>query len=256
MLTRVMRAATRQPSATWGTEVEDTHVDPQDREVVQALLGMGCSFEDSRRAAEAVRGGGRTPPQVKIARALDWIATPRFGDEAAHQDQGGLDVRTNLGLAIDRILERTFQLQTCILLARGGQEMSPVPESITVLDEYVQRFGSVVVQCEQIGRPTNAMTSVRLVGYPVTLTRWEPFKPVGRLHSPIGWPTWKSGTAEWNGARYSRSLGSLGDFNPPIEMMAAGSPSHKILNNLVARMHNMLDGFVDNEEEVRRHNVA
>ena len=47
--------------------------------------------------------------------------------------------------------------------------------------------------------------------------------------------------------------GDLGDFPPPLEMQSeavAGAPAHVQLAHLEARVHNMLEGFVDNEDEV------
>ena len=128
-------------------------------------MGLGVSLDQARQAAKATRSA-RASLQTRVGRALDWVNVPNH----ASDDGGtGMDVRQNLGLVVDTVYDRTFQLQTGILLAAGNQEMSPVPESITMLNEYKERFGDVVVQCEQAGAPTNAVQSVRLVGYPVSI---------------------------------------------------------------------------------------
>jgi hypothetical protein len=164
-LTEIMRAATRQRTATWGTEVDEMEVEAPDQDTVQALMGLGVSLDQARQAAKATRSA-RASLQTRVGRALDWVNVPNH----ASDDGGtGMDVRQNLGLVVDTVYDRTFQLQTGILLDAGNQEMSPVPESITMLNEYKERFGDVVVQCEQAGAPTNAVQSVRLVGYPVSI---------------------------------------------------------------------------------------
>ena len=43
--------------------------------------------------------------------------------------------------------------------------------------------------------------------------------------------------------------GELGDFEPPMEM-GNGGPPHVQLRYLEARVHHMLDGYVDNEDKV------
>ncbi len=167
-LTEIMRAATRQRAATWGTEVDDNLIEAPDQETVQALMGLGVSFDEARRAAKATRSA-RASLQTRVGRALDWVNMPDHADADADDDGGaGLDVRQNLGMVVDTVYNRSFQLQTGILLAAGNQEMSPVPESITMMNEYKERFGDVVVQCEQAGAQTNTVQSVRLVGYPVS----------------------------------------------------------------------------------------
>ena len=51
-------------------------------------------------------------------------------------------------------------------------------------------------------------------------------------------------------AKASPFDGDLGDFDPPLELQLEAGPAHQQLGYLVKRVHNMLDGFVDNEEEV------
>ena len=223
-LTQIMRAATRQRAATWGTEVDEMEeIEGPDLETVQALIGYGVSLADAKRAAKATRSA-RASLATRVNRALDWVAVPEHGDAEADSGGGaGLNVRQNLGLVVDTIYNRTFQLQTGILLAAGNQEMGPVPDSITMMDDYKERFGDVVVQCERAGAQTDTVQSVRLVGYPVELTKWEPFKPSGnrRGRVPIGFPEQlrPSPSPKYDGVLYSRSLGCLQDVRGHAQQM-------------------------------------
>ena len=45
---------------------------------------------------------------------------------------------------------------------------------------------------------------------------------------------------------------AIEDFAPPPELDICAGPLHNQVENLCKRVHNMLDGFVDNEEEVIR----
>ena len=47
-------------------------------------------------------------------------------------------------------------------------------------------------------------------------------------------------------------LSELGDYLPPLELRLTEGRYHRQLANLSQRVHNILDGYVDNEEEVRR----